>query len=163
MIITIILTFFKSFFGGIFSIIKNLISGAIAHPKLAIAIVLILLALGGGYEIKHQFDLDQAQIVKLQQANTSLTQANTQLKVDIANAVGVNQQDQTTINQLSEAKTDSDARVAQMVAQEQANQTKISNLRQMIANSTAAQDGPVSNVLAETINAIQQNRKAGSQ
>jgi hypothetical protein len=157
----VIFTLLSSFFGGAFSIVKKIFSFVVSDPKIALIIVILLAALAGGLYIKHDLDEDATKIAALTQQNTTLVAQNTQLQKDVATAKSVNDADQVTISQLSLAKTDSDNRIAQMQKAQQANTAQIGNLQKMIANSKPADNGKVANVLAETINAIQQQRKQG--
>lgn len=158
-----IFTLLASFFGGALGIVKKLFSFLISNPKLAIAVVVIVAALAGGVYVKHEFDQEEAQVAALQQENATLVAKNAQLQKDVADAVAVNKDDQTVIAQLSAAKTNAEARVAEMQKEQVASQKKISDIQKMIANSKAADNGPVANVLRDTIKAIQANRKAGLQ
>lgn len=157
----VIFTLLTSFFGGMFSAVRNFFSFLISNPKIAIAIVVLVAVLCGGFYIKHEFDKEAAQITSLQQENVTLVTQNIQLKKDVASAVQVNQNDQTVIQQLSLAKTDAEKRVAEMQTEQKASQNRTNDLQKMIANSKPADDGKVANVLRDTIKAIQANRKTG--
>lgn len=129
------------------------------NPKFIIGIILCALIAGSGLYVEHKFSQKQDQIIALQKSNSELIAQNIQLKADVATAVGVNKQDQETINQLSVAASDASARVAEFQAMDQNNAKTISAMRAQIAKSTAKDDGPISNVLLQTLKSIQDNRK----
>lgn len=155
-----ILLFFKAIFGfasSWFSAVWKLI---VQNPKMAIIIVCLAGALFGGFEVKHKFDNLKSQNVALVANVDHLTKVADQLRIDVKTAVNVNIADQKVIDSLSVAAVDSKQEVADLKKSQVISVNKINVIRQVIADSKPQDDGPVANVLKETLKSIQADREA---
>jgi len=140
--------------------IWGLVKGLFTNPKAAFITLVVIAALYGAWDIHHRFELTDEAIAAEQAKNVTLAKERDQLKIDVANAVSVNKENQITIQELSDAKTDSAKRVAELQQAQKTNEKTIAGLRGRIADTKPQDDGPLANVLRDTIKSIQNTREA---
>jgi len=151
--------FLKSLSDSIISGFKSVISFIVKYPKQAIAILLCAFALYGGLKVKESFDdLKQQNTALVSKLNTA-NKLNSQLKLDVAAAVSVNEENQVTIEHLSVAAIDSKNQIEELKKVKEVIHTKVVTIRETIAQSKPEDDGPLAKVLKDTIATIQKDRE----
>lgn len=155
-----ILLFFKTIFGFVSSWLSTLWKFIVQNPKMAVVIVCLAGALFGGLKIKHSFDTLKSENTALIANVDHLKQETAQLRIDVKTAVDVNVANQKVIDSLSIAAVDSQQQVADLKKSQVISVNKINVIRQVIAESKPQDDGPVANVLKETLKSIQADREA---
>lgn len=152
--------FLKTIFSSIKSWITTVLQLIIKHPKQAIIIAGLTLAILGGIKIKNSFDeLKEQNTALVIQVKTSKNES-AQLRLDVAAAVKVNESNQEVIEKLSIAAVDSAKQVEDLKKVQIESTKKIEVIRTVIAESKPQDDGPVAKVLKDTIRSIQENREA---
>lgn len=148
-----ILLFFKTIFGSFWKFITQ-------NPKMAIIILCLAGALFGGYKVKYSFDALKKENIALIAKADYAEKVSAQLRIDVKTAVDVNVANQKVIDSLSVAAVDSKQEVADLKKSQVISVNKINVIRQVIATSKPQDDGPVANVLKETLKSIQADREA---
>lgn len=141
--------FFSSLFGKI-----------LEYPKTAIAII-AMCCVGIGYmHEEHIINTLKADNAKELTQIDYLQKQTVQLKADVATAVQVNKDDQAVLQQFEVVKLDNVQKAKDLIVLQQKNAVILSSLENLIHSAPKSDDGPVAKVLSETIQSIQNDRKA---
>ena len=127
----------------------------IPNLNLYLGIAAAVVILGGAAAIKFKFDT-------LQRDNAELTQKVTVLSAENATLTETNKQNAAVIEQMKVDKAKIDKALSDLRIQKSRDSAELSGLRHTIQNLIKvdpAANGPVSPVLKQTINKLQESRK----
>jgi len=137
---------------------KAFASLASSNPKVAIALVAVLLALYGAYKSKHYIDGLHKEVATEQAAKETAIEERDKLQTDLNTAVAVNADDQAVIAKMKSDQEQDAVRINDLADLLDKNTKSYDNLVTVVQASKSVDDGVIAKVLADTIRTIQQQR-----
>jgi len=119
--------------------------------KLIVLAVTVFVVLGGVLFVKHK-------IHSLQKEKAELIEKNTALAIDLQRAIDVNVENQQTIKRLENANKLKEQSERNLKDKMKKDQQTIDSLMDKISKVKPEDDGPVANVLKDTVDTIQKER-----